>query len=245
VLYNTELVSQLNRVRFVKSDIGNNRGVIFDLDGVISDTQNLHSQVESEFLRSLNIHIHPDEITARFAGVGDKEMFTTVFAEHGVSHPIEQMSKEKWTRMSQLIDKVGIKAVPYALELIETLHNNNFVLAIASGSPRTFINQVVEALSVKKYFSAFVSAEEVPHGKPAPDVFLEAAKQAKISLTQCVIIEDGISGMQAAAKANIPCIGLVQDTSKNYPATLVVMSLKDVTIELILQLQEKQKLLAL
>jgi HAD superfamily hydrolase (TIGR01509 family) len=171
-------------------------------------------------------------------------MFTTIFAEHGVSHPIEQMSKEKWARMSQLIDKVGIKAVPYAIELIETLHKNDFVLAMASGSPRTFINQVVQALSLNRYFSAMVSAEEVAHGKPAPDVFLEAAIQANISPTQCVIIEDGLSGMQAAAKANIPCIGLVQDTSKNYPASVVVTSLKDVTIELIVQLQEKQKLAA-
>ncbi len=70
--------------------------VLFDLDGVISDTQDMHAQVESEFLRGLNIHIHADEITARFAGTGDKEMFATLFAEHGVDHPIEGISKQKW-----------------------------------------------------------------------------------------------------------------------------------------------------
>lgn len=218
----------------------NKRGVIFDMDGVISDTQNLHAQVESEFLRSLNIEIHPDEITVRFAGVGDNEMFATIFADHGVDHPIEQMIEEKWLHMSRMVDKLGISAVPCAIELIETLYNDNFILAIASGSPRVFIDRVVQSLSLQRYFSAMVSSEEVQYGKPAPDVFLEAAKRANVSPSRCVIIEDGISGMKAAARANIPCIGLVADTSKEYPASIAVTSLKDVTIELITQLQESQ-----
>jgi HAD superfamily hydrolase (TIGR01509 family) len=224
----------------VSGNFENTRGVIFDMDGVISDTQNLHSLAESEFLSSLGIQIHPDEITARFAGVGDHKMFTTIFAEHKISHPIEKIVQQKWNRMADLVNEVGIKAVPYVIDLIEQLYGNGFRLAIASGSPRSFINNVVEKLALQKYFSATVSSEEVPHGKPAPDVFLEAARRAHISTTECVIIEDGISGMQAAARANIPCIGLVTNADKDYPATLVVQSLKDVTIEMVLHLQQKQ-----
>jgi HAD superfamily hydrolase (TIGR01509 family) len=216
------------------------RGVLFDLDGVISDTQDMHSQVESEFLRSLDIHIHPDEITARFAGVGDKQMFATVLSEYGMNHPVEEISKEKWKIMSAMVAKHGIKPVPYALELIDNLYKNDFVLAIASGSPLIFIEQVIEALSIRKYFAAYVSAEEVERGKPAPDVFLEAAKRSSIDANECVIIEDGLSGMQAAATAKIPCIGLVKDKSKTYPATLLVSSLKDVTIELIATMANKE-----
>ena len=217
------------------------RGVIFDMDGVISDTQNMHSEVESQFLRSLNIHIHPDEITARFAGVGDKQMLTTLFAEHGVSHPLEQIRKEKWHKIAEMVEEKGIQAVPHAVELIKLLYDNGFLLAVASGSPKTFIDQVIEALSLKQYFAAFVSADDVRHGKPAPDVFLEAAKQAAIDLNECVIIEDGLSGMQAAASAKIPCIGLVADKDRSYPATVLVTSLKEVTIELVMQLQTNKK----
>ncbi len=213
------------------------RGVIFDMDGVISDTQNMHSAVESKFLSGLNIHIHPDEITARFAGVGDEQMFSTVFAEHGVNHPVEGIRKEKWAMMLQKVEEEGIKQVPFATELIELLYEQGFVLSVASGSPKGFINQVIDALSLRKYFTAFVSAEEVAHGKPAPDVFLEAAKRSGVNPNRCIIIEDGISGMQAAAKANIPCIGLVEDMSKTYPTKFLVTSLKQITVDLVLQLQ--------
>ncbi len=212
------------------------RGVIFDLDGVISDTQDMHSEVESNFLRSLNIHIHPNEISARFAGVGDKQMFATVFAEHGVHHSIDEMSKEKWARMSQMINEHGIKAVNHSIALIERLYASGFTLAIASGSPNAFIDQVVDALSIRKYFKSMVSADEVKHGKPSPDVFLEAAKRADIDTKQSLIVEDGVSGMRAAATAGIPCIGLVQNKDKEYPATVVVTSLADVSIDLIEQL---------
>ena len=207
------------------------KGVIFDLDGVISDTQDMHSEVESAFLRRLNIHIEPGDISARFAGVGDKPMFAAVFAEHGVEHPIEEISKEKWRLMELEVQKQGIKPVPYVLELIQSLHNNNFTLAIASGSPITFIEKAIRALDIEKYFTAYVSADEVAHGKPAPDVFLEAAKRANINIKKCLIVEDGISGMQAAATANIPCLGLVKDKSKKYPTNLLVTSFAEVTIE--------------
>lgn len=221
----------------ISSNIEERRGVIFDMDGVISDTQDMHSQVESKFLSGLNIHIHPDEITARFAGVGDKAMFSTIFAEHGINHSIEDIRKEKWDMMLKMVEQHGIKQVPYATELIRLLYEKGFVLSVASGSPKSFIEQVIDALSLRKYFSAFVSAEEVPRGKPAPDVFLEAAKRSGINPNRCVIIEDGLSGMQAALQADIPCIALVQDRSKTYPAQVLVTSLKDITVDLILQLQ--------
>jgi HAD superfamily hydrolase (TIGR01509 family) len=216
------------------------RGVIFDLDGVISDTQDMHSHVESEFLRSLGIEIHPDNITARFAGVGDKEMFSTIFAEYGVDHPIEEISVQKWKMMEDQVQKHGIKPISHVVDLIESLYNSNFILAIASGSPRNFINQVMGALSLRKFFAVSVSSDEVERGKPAPDVFLEAARQANMDLSKCTIIEDGLSGMQAAAAAKISCVGLVKDKTKIYPADLLITSFNQLTVDMICQLQNKQ-----
>lgn len=219
------------------------RGVIFDMDGVISDTQDMHSEVESKFLRGLNIHVQPEDISARFAGYGDKQMFATLFAEHGVDHCIEEMSKQKWVMMLEKVKECGIKPVPYVLDLIESLHANNFVLAIASGSPKSFIEQVLDELQIGKYFSTYVSADEVPRGKPAPDVFLEAARRASIDTKQCLIIEDGRSGMEAAATAGIPCIGLVKDITKDYPTSLLVTSFEEVTVEKIVLWQSENQAL--
>ncbi len=95
--------------------------------------------------------------------------------------------------MSLKVEEQGIKPIPYALELIQSLYNSDFILAIASGSPRHFIEHVMQALSLEKYFAAYVSADEVEYGKPAPDVFLEAASRAHIDTSKCLIIEDARS----------------------------------------------------
>ena len=210
-------------------------GIIFDMDGVISDTQDLHAEIESSVLKRFGINLSPDEITARFAGVGDKVMFSTLFSEHGVKiASFDDLVTEKWGLMAQAVASHGVKPIAYSLELIELLSQYGFVLSVASGSPRAFIAQVIETFSLQKYFVCCVSGEEVRHGKPAPDIFLEAAKLMGLDYDRCAVIEDGLSGMQAAARAGMGCIGLVKDLDKKYPASVLVTSLREVTPELAL-----------
>jgi HAD superfamily hydrolase (TIGR01509 family) len=209
-------------------------GVIFDLDGVISDTQDLHADIESLILGRFGINLSSNEISGRFAGVGDRQMFATLFADYHITErSVDEVVIEKWRLMSDSIARQNIKPVPFALDLIDLLSRHGFVLSIASGSPRHFIAQVMKSFSIEKYFLCSVSSEEVPHGKPHPDIFLEAAKRMLISPANCVVIEDGISGMQGAISAEMKCIGLVKDSQKLYPAHTVLTSLDQVTLELI------------
>lgn len=203
------------------------KAVIFDMDGVISDTQTLVSQVESKLFAKYGIMISADEITRRFAGTADHEFFHVIFTENGTKHDVAEAIKERQKLVMQASHIAEIKG---AVDLIKRLHANGFKLAIASGSSHEFINLVTTNLDVKKYFSIIASVNDVGVGKPDPAVFLYAAKKLCVAPEECVVIEDSIQGIIAAKKANMKVIGL---TTENFPADLVVTSLKDITVSTI------------
>lgn len=210
------------------------KAVIFDMDGVVSDTQKFHAEVESLILKDFGVILSPEAITKRYSGVADDAMFKEIFGENNVTDypPIDEIVMQKWDKMA-IVAKNRITAIPYAIELITNLKANQFKLAIASASTSIFIDEVLEELSITEFFDTTVSAQEVQNGKPAPDVFLLAARRLGVEPEECIVIEDGRSGMIGAKAANIPCIGLVEDLSEVYPATITVRSLSDVTIDLV------------
>lgn len=212
------------------------KAVIFDMDGVISDTQKYHAQVESQLLRGVGINMAPEEITRQYAGVSDEKMFSEIFSQHNVkNNNIHQLILEKWGLMEKM-SAGKLKPIPYAIELINRLKQNRFKLAIASASTKDFIKYVLRALNIKDQFEIIVSAQEVKHGKPAPDIFLLAIRRLSVNVDEVVVIEDGKSGMIGAHKAGIKCIGLVQDIIEDYPADILVTSLGQVSIESIQKL---------
>jgi len=204
---------------------------IFDMDGVVSDTQKQHAQVESVLLNRYGIKISPAEITARFSGVRTSKFFEELFREKGVSVDIDTLIKEKWERMIKLTEN-NIEAIPGAIRLINQLKEKKFKLGLASGSTTEFIKTVISKLDLKDKFSAITSSDEVKRGKPDPEIFLLTAQKLSVPPHRCIVIEDGISGMIAAKKAGMKCIGLVaNDDNKDYPADKVVRSLEELTVE--------------
>lgn len=207
------------------------------MDGVVSDTQKFHAEVESLILKSFGATMSPDDITKRYAGVADGVMFKEIFAEQGVKNhpPIDEIVMQKWDKMATVAFG-RITAIPHAIELIEDLKNDGFKLAIASASTHKFINEVLSELRLTSIFDTIVSAQEVAHGKPAPDVFLLAAKRLGVAPSNSVVIEDGRSGMIGARAAGMKVIGLVDDVSADYPATLLVTSLAELSAKKIRKL---------
>jgi HAD superfamily hydrolase (TIGR01509 family) len=216
----------------------NDTAVIFDLDGVISDTQDLHALVDSKVLSEFGINVPTDDLTLRFAGTGDERMFTTLFQEHKIEGSIFQAIDAKWAMMANALKQDRLRPMPHSIELIQMLKAEGLKLAVGSGSPIIFIETVLDTLSLHPFFECYVSAHEVTNPKPYPDIFLECSRRIGASPNKCIVIEDGIVGMQAAANAGMACIGLVKDSSKNYPATTAVTSLADVSFDLINQMRK-------
>ena len=212
------------------------RAVIFDMDGVVSDTERLHQEVERLILAPYGIAPTIDRTPGRFAGMSDREFFPAVFAAHAVTGDVEAVIAEKWRRMAELAPG-AIAAVPGALELIAELRVGGFRLALASASPRVFIDQVLDALAIRDRFDVVVSADEVARGKPEPDVFLLAARRLGVAPGECVVIEDAENGMTAARRAGMRCVGLVHVGEPSpRPADLCVSDLRTLTPEALARL---------
>jgi len=203
------------------------------MDGVISDTQIIHSRVESELLREYGIELHPDEITKRYAGTTSYEMFPHVFQMANKDLPsLEEIVSEKRKRIDRAIQG-AVREVPGTRDFIYYLNELDIPIAVASASRLSFIDQVLIELDLRKRFNAITSSEEVAKGKPEPDIFLLAAKRLNTPPSECIVIEDGIHGMVAAKKAGMYCVGLVRDGDHNfdvYPADKLVRSLKDLRL---------------
>lgn len=206
------------------------RAIIFDMDGVISDTQQFHAEAESSLLKQFNIFMSSDEITRKYAGVSDLEMFHEIFEKYDVKvDNIESVVFKKWEMMREIAEG-RIVSMPHAIKLISSFKEQGFKLAIASASTTSFINYVLESLKITKMFDTVVSAQEVKNGKPAPDIFLLAAERLSVEPHYCVVIEDGRSGMIGASRAGMKCIGLISDRTVAWPADLLVTSLAQVRI---------------
>lgn len=206
------------------------QGIIFDMDGVISDTQKLHSLVECELLNRHGIGITPEEITRKYAGVRTKEFFDALLSQCGQEYDLEELAKEKWIKMEELAAE-SVDEIPGSVELIKMFYQNRLPLAVASASNLKYVQSVLGTLKVADYFNSLISGDMVSKGKPDPEIFLLAASKINVSPENCLVIEDGVSGMIAAKSANMKCVGLVQNKEKEYPTRNLVASLSEITFD--------------
>lgn len=211
------------------------KGIIFDMDGVISDTQKLHSKVEAELLSRYGIKITPSEITAKYSGVRTKEFFDDLLKEQNQEYDLDLLMDEKWSQMEKYASE-SVDAIEGSIDLIRKLHNANYPLAVASASNLDYVRIVLRTLGVIDHFSYIVSGDMVAKGKPNPESFLLASSKIGISPEYCLVIEDGVSGMQAAEAGGMKCVGLVTELDKTYPTNNLVTSLSEITQDYINQI---------
>jgi HAD superfamily hydrolase (TIGR01509 family) len=211
------------------------KGIIFDMDGVISDTQKLHSKVEVELLSRYGIKITPSEITAKYSGVRTKDFFDDLLKEQNQEYDLDLLMDEKWSQMKKYASE-SVHAIDGSIDLIRKLHDANYPLAVASASNLDYVRTVLTTLDVIDHFSYIVSGDMVSKGKPNPESFLLASSKIEIPPEYCLVIEDGVSGMQAAKAGGMKCIGLVQNLEKMYPTNNLVTSLFEITQDYINQI---------
>ncbi|MBR9680299.1 MAG: HAD family phosphatase [Candidatus Altiarchaeota archaeon] len=181
--------------------------VIFDMDGVISDTQKVHAGTESKLLQDLGVTVSPDEITKRFAGVPDSETFRVLLEENGKSADIQSLLTQKMEIFEATL-RSGVDEILGSVNLITWLHEKRVPLAVATSLKRSLMEIVLDELHIREFFTATVPGDEVSKGKPDPEIFLKAAKLLGVKPEDCIVIEDGKSGLKGAKKAGMKTIGL-------------------------------------
>jgi HAD superfamily hydrolase (TIGR01509 family) len=206
--------------------------VIFDMDGVISNTHIPFSRAESALLREYGIEMRWEEVSRQFSGERARDWIPQLFQTRGIA--AEDM-EQVFHRRRELVEEQlagGIQEIPGATALITLLTERHVPIAVASSSRRPFIDRVLAALKLTRYFPVIISADDVVHGKPHPEPYLKAAQGLGVSPEDCVVIEDGYSGMQSAKAAGMRCIGLVaHPDGREYPADVVIPTLVDLTPE--------------
>ena len=214
------------------------KAVIFDMDGVVADSQKVHAQIESDILARFGIDISPAELTERFSGVRVADFFKELFDQHGVSDDvglgdIEPVVAEKRQAIVDYVRKNGAEPIPGIFALVELLLQNNILRALGTASSFELATEILAALKLQEKIPTIASGNEVANGKPAPDIFLLAAERLGIEPKDCLVIEDARAGMQAAKTAGMKCIGLVADRHGDYPADVLVESLEEINLHLL------------
>ncbi len=180
--------------------------VIFDMDGVLIDSEPLHYRTDLTLLGNLGIQIERDYLD-RFVGMNNPEMWKTIISEQGLARDIDEILSEQLELKLKLLEDGDWPALAGAVELVEGLVVKGIPVAVASSSSLPFIEGVLRKTGLDRFIHRYVSAESVARGKPAPDVFLEAARMLAVSPVQCLVVEDSRNGVLAAKVAGMRVIG--------------------------------------
>ena len=133
----------------------NSKAIIWDMDGVISDTQNLHAEIESRLLAQYDVHLSAQEITRRYAGRRTAEFFEELLKEKGVSQfRISQLMDKKWEFAMYGLESV--EPIPGSVELIRKAYERNIPQAVASSSRNNYVRSILYNLNVLHYFNPSV-----------------------------------------------------------------------------------------
>ncbi|MFB6612808.1 HAD family hydrolase [Streptomyces sp. NPDC085524] len=181
--------------------------VIFDLDGTLVDSEPNYYESGR---RTLERHGVPDftwEEHSRFIGIGTLETLEILKARHGIQAPVAQLLAEQNAAYLELA-RTRTETFPEMRAFVERLHSEGVPMAVASGSSREAIDAVLAGTGLDAVLRLAVSAEEVAEGKPAPDVFLEAARRLGAQPADCVVVEDAAPGARAAHAAGMHCVAV-------------------------------------
>jgi len=199
--------------------------VIFDLDGVLLDSEAAWVKVKKEFTEETGGH-WKEQAQWDMLGMSSIEWSRYMHDELGVPVPPEQISSAVADRLAQQY-REQLPLLPGALEAVRSLARQ-WPLGLASSSNRNVIDLVLQKAGLADAFEVTVSSEEVSAGKPAPDVYLEAAKRLGIEPAECAAIEDSANGIRSAHAAEMAVIAI---PNRDFPPDPEALALADVVID--------------
>lgn len=190
---------------------------IFDMDGVLIDSEPLHLKLEEEFYKILGVDVSLEEHLT-YVGTTSHFMWSNIINKYKLPYTVEELvEKDRKRYLDYITDNKedGIIPIEGVKDLIEDLYKRGTKLAVASSSPFNVIEIVVEKLGLSKYFDELVTGDFVEKSKPEPDIFLYAANKLKKDPKNCAVIEDSHNGVLAAKKAGMKVIGFQNPNSGN------------------------------
>jgi len=189
------------------------KAVIFDLDGVIVESENAHIEAEKQTFLKYGVRISAEELH-RYTGTTANAMFTELIKKYELNATFEDMFRQKENILFRLLEE-DAEPTKGIITLIRKLKSKRIKLAIGSGSTKKQIKYVLGRLSITHFFDSIVGAEDVVHGKPDPETFLRAATELDVNPNECLVVEDAELGVEAAKRAHMKCLGYKNPNSGN------------------------------
>ena len=206
--------------------------VIFDMDGVILDSERIYQEIEREMYAELGIPVSREE-HLRFMGTAEKAMWGYMRRRYRLKPTLEELIREERERFTTRLELPGsIPLMDGIRPLLRSIRTEHIPCWIASSSSREIIRKVLRIHRLGSYFLGTVSGEDVRRSKPAPDIFLKTAELAGFNPSRCLVIEDSENGVRAARAAGMKVIALdrLQDLPLNLSeANSTVKSLSEIS----------------
>jgi HAD superfamily hydrolase (TIGR01509 family) len=199
--------------------------VVFDLDGVIVDSEHVWDEARRALAAERGV-AWPEEATRAMMGMSSPEWTRYMHESVGIPEPEEEIGREIVGYLERLY-RSELPLIPGAVEAVRRMADA-FRLGLASSSNRELIDLVLELTELAPLFEATVSSEEVGRGKPAPDVYLEALRRMDISGADAAAIEDSHNGIRAAHAAGMRVVAI---PNPHFPPDAEALALADVTLE--------------
>jgi HAD superfamily hydrolase (TIGR01509 family) len=176
------------------------------MDGTLIDSANFHWITWRDSLAELGFALTPEIFRSWFGSRNDR-ILRLMFPDMSDSE-VKRVGDLKEARYRALVRKDGIELLPGVAMWLERLHEAGWRQAVASSAPPANIEVLIEVLKLGDILQATVSAEEVPHGKPAPDVFLRAAEKLGVDARRSIVVEDAAVGVEAGRRGGMRTIGI-------------------------------------
>lgn len=198
--------------------------VVFDLDGLLIQSEEVWDSVREAYVRERGGR-YDDEIQRAMMGMSSTEWSHYLHEAAGIPDEPDEINAEVVRRMLSAY-RNHLPLIPGAVKAVQRLAAR-FPLGLASSSNRELIDTVLDVAGLTQHFAATVSSEEVARGKPAPDVYLEAARRLGVAPKRCAAVEDSHGGIRSAASAAMRVVAI---PNPSYPPDEEALALADVTI---------------
>ena len=207
------------------------RAVIFDMDGVMIDSEPLQSQAYKVVLARYGIGPIREEIV-QIPGLTGRDNWEIIKKKYGLTEDTDKLVQE---RLEVYLSILEDNLIPRSglIDLVRILKENGYKLAVGSSSTIS-VPIVIEGIGLNGIFDAVVTRDEVEKAKPEPDIFLKVAEQLGVAPKKCLVIEDSAPGVEAAKRAGMKCIAVPTESTRDHDlsaADLIVNSLQEINIE--------------
>ncbi|HIH19167.1 TPA: HAD family phosphatase [Candidatus Micrarchaeota archaeon] len=189
------------------------KAAIFDLDGVMVDSEKAHLFTFNQALSGFGIRIKSSFWKRNYTGIGSYAIMKDVFLRNGIKEDVKKWVKKRAALYQEYVESAGLPTIKGFHSIYALLKRHKVHIAVASGGHKPHIAASLRSIGLARM--PFVGLEDVKHGKPSPDIFLLAAEKLKAKPSECIIFEDSLAGVEAAKRAGMSCIALTTTVPKN------------------------------